>query len=100
VEGSENAASKNLRAFFIISGTFTPNYHGFVLAVHSEAHNIVTRHSRELLGHYVLEVDEVAHGLESLVVLNHHELNLALVFFPLDLGVSFEVALVGRSHDF
>ena len=105
MEWSPDAPSDNQVLTFVIKSLLPSNDHRLVLSIHSQSHNIVPWHSRQLLGNDILEVNQVSHRLKFpkpmlslpkylLVVLNHYELNLPLILLLLDLGISFQVTLV------
>ena len=98
-EWSEHAAANDLNLSLIIArvrlkrvrqlmlrravvfhlGPALPNQDGLMLPVHGQAHDVVSRHPRQLLRDDVFEVDQIAHGAQPLVILDNDKLNLAFV---------------------
>lgn len=62
-----------------------PYDHGLMLAIHGESHDVISGHSRQLLGNYVLQINQITHRCQRLIILDNYELDLALVFLSLDL---------------
>ena len=70
------------------------DYHSFVLPIHDQSYNIIFWHSRELLRDDIFQINEIPHGSQRLVILNHHEFDFALILLALNLLVSLDIALI------
>ena len=62
VKGPKDASAQDLRLLPLLS---LDNDHSFVHTVHHEAHDIGSRHARQLFRDDILQVNQVAHILES-----------------------------------
>ena len=58
-------------------------------SVHHEAHDVCARHSGQLFGDNVLQINQIAHILQRLVVTHDQELDQALFLLTFDLYISF-----------
>lgn len=75
-EHSEADASDHLGAVLL-------DDHRFMVAVEDQLDDVLLGHLGQLPAKDVLEIEQLAHALVSLVVANHHKLNDPLVLFVL-----------------
>ena len=98
VEWSEDAPTHYqffvwwIRCFLL--GQFASDDHCLVLSVHCQADDVVARHSRQLLGDNVFQINEIAHWAKLLIIFDNNELNFARIFLLFNLGITLEISLV------
>ena len=92
VKGPEHAATNDWGPWWVhsifINIVFTTNYHGLVLPIHNQTHDVVSGHSRKLLCHDVLKINQISHRFECFIILYYNKLNFPLIFLYFNLGIS------------